>query len=76
MKWIFCESISQENALPTTPGIYAVTICWDSEEGFFPGVAEWTGNGWSKETPVIAWAGPFGDKEAAKSWAYDNDMEA
>lgn len=75
MDWIYCESIAQENTYPAVPGIYAVTICWDSEEGLFPGVAEWTGLGWSKDTPVLAWAGPFDTEKLAKAWAYDHDME-
>jgi hypothetical protein len=61
---------------PVEPGWYAVTICWDPEEGLFPDGAHWTGETWAGGLPVVLRSSAtFPNEAAAKEWAYDNDME-
>ena len=77
MKWVFCESIIQANTLPTSPGLYAVTVCWSEATPLSQGVTEWTGSGWRDTSlPILAWAGPFDTAAAAEDWAYKHDMDA
>lgn len=60
---------------PIIKGWYAVTICWDAQEGLFPGALLWDGEAWSESSPVMAFCGPFIDQESAVEWAHENDME-
>lgn len=60
---------------PVEPGIYAVSVCWDAEEGVIPEVAVWNGKEWAKDWPIMCCAGPFEDEASASSWAYDHDLE-
>lgn len=71
--WVFTHK-------PYVAGWYAVTVCWDCEEGMWPAAAYFDGIEWSKEyrhyDPIIArspW--PIGSKEAANEWGYANDYE-
>lgn len=70
MNWIFADA-------PSVPGIYAVTHCWDAQEGLILDVLAWDGDKWLSINPaVIAFAGPFASDEEAKEWAHGHDMEA
>ncbi len=60
---------------PGPAGWYAISYCWDSQEGIFPGAARWTGE-WLPKRPVGAFAGPFDDEASAKAWADEHDVEA
>ena len=74
MNWTF-------NTDPQQPGIYAVLVCYDSEEGAFPSHDEWDGARWKGERwegsrPVVAYAGPFDSEQKAEEWADKNDPDA
>lgn len=60
---------------PTTPGWYAVLICWDVQEGLIPSTAFWRDGSWVREHPYVAHAGPFDTSDAAYKHAWDNDPE-
>jgi hypothetical protein len=61
---------------PEVDGWYAVLVCWDAEEGMFPNAFERKNGAWSETSPVMGFAGPFGNKEVAHDWAYAHDPEA
>jgi hypothetical protein len=67
--WIWGED-------PEIKGCYAVLKSWDREEGCWPDSVEWNGENWELDTGaiVIAFYGPFQNKEEAKKWACDNDL--
>jgi len=69
MKWIWNDKP------PGEAGHYAVALCWDSNEGVFPGVGYWTNNGWMTQRPIIGYAGPFPDEPSAYGWIKTNDPE-
>lgn len=60
---------------PSVLGWYAVTKCWDPEEGFFPASEYWE--------PGTEWEGSiflrsphtFSNGTSAADWAYDHDIE-
>ena len=60
---------------PTASGFYAITYCWDAEEGMFPGSSFFDGVAWDTALPIVAFAGPFNSKELAEAWADANDVE-
>ena len=60
---------------PKTPGVYAVTLCYDPTEGFIPSAAFWDGEKWDNENVAAYHSHPFKSKEAATTWAYANDIE-
>lgn len=40
------------DSAPTEPGWYPVVLCWDGEEGQWPGTAKWTLDGkWEPDRP-------------------------
>jgi hypothetical protein len=62
---------------PTEPGWYATNVCWESEEGSFPGAGYWNGSKWDPyEGPVVSWSFQrfFSEKEA-DAWARKKDDE-
>lgn len=68
MNWIFDDK-------PKEAGWYAVSYCWEIEEGVFPGAAYWDGTKWNRKFPITAYYGPFQDDDSAEEWAYDHDLE-
>lgn len=68
MKWV--------KGNPDAVGWYAVTLCWDTNEGFFPDACHWNGQSWMVNWP-IAMRSPFlfNGYADARAWAYLNDME-
>jgi hypothetical protein len=60
---------------PTQPGWYATLVCWDEEEGVFPGAHYWNGSSWDTRASIQYWPIVFESKEAATDYAYDNDPE-
>lgn len=66
---------------PPKAGWYAVTLCWDPEEGLFPETGRWTGTEWvGNDYPiqevVVAYSSePFATEKEAEAWADANDME-
>jgi hypothetical protein len=61
---------------PGDVGWYAISYCWDIQEGIISGAAHWDGEKWSRELPIGHYFGVFADEEAAEKWAYDNAIEA
>ena len=55
-------------------GWYAVLICYDSDEGSFPGAARWEGDEWSRRG-VIAFGGRCETQERAEALAIENDPD-
>lgn len=72
MKWKFGE---WKFGSPAESGCYAVITIWDAREGGCIGAAEWTGEKWERDMPVVSYAGPFPDNKTALDWAYDNDPD-
>lgn len=59
---------------PTKTGWYAILICWESNEGFFPGAAYWNGEIFTTDLPVSNFVDiAFLTKEEAEEFAEDND---
>jgi hypothetical protein len=62
---------------PSAEGWYPVMICWEVEEGFFPGSAWFDGKRWDTTEPVILHGpSPCASAEAAREWACAHDIEA
>ena len=61
---------------PIDKGWYAISCCWDVQEGIIPGAAYWNGSKWDHVLPIGSFFGVFANEESAKEWAYDNDVEA
>jgi hypothetical protein len=61
---------------PTKVGWYAVTRCWDLEEGIFPDAHFWDGRTWDPNYP-IGERSPmaFDSKKEALDWGYEHDPE-
>jgi hypothetical protein len=63
---------------PTQPGWYATLVCWEVEEGMFPGAHYWNGNAWEpswRSAGIQYWPIVFDTKEAAETYAYEHDPE-
>lgn len=71
-RWIFRD---EPEKTPDAPGIYAILVCWDSTEGYFPGTGVWDGKKWDDLDWAIAAfiPEPQPDKAAAETLAYEND---
>ena len=68
--WLY----EQEDA-ERAPGWYAIALCWDPEEGTFPGADYWDGNEWTEGGPIIATSpGTLASKFAADEWARYHDV--
>lgn len=62
------------DSAPTEPGWYPVVLCWDGEEGQWPGTAKWTLDGkWEPDRPVMAHGPHFEKQSDADVWAYQHD---
>jgi hypothetical protein len=74
--WVETDFVHGENN-PIEAGFYAVTRCWEPEEGFFPGSSYWDGTGWDDDGRAILLRSPspFETKRDAIDWAYENDWE-
>ncbi len=59
------------------PGWYAVTRCYDVQEGLIPDAAEWLGDEWDYPSRGIIYRSPspLESYEAARVWARARDME-
>jgi hypothetical protein len=76
VNWIY-------NTPPPPPGWYPTLICWDVEEGAFPGALYWDEKRWlnkpEDEWVIIAsiayWPEMCSDKEQAEAIAYANDPD-
>lgn len=61
---------------PSTPGIYAIVVCWDPCEGMFPNVSTWDGARWVRPPgPISFYRGPFATEAEAWAWAEAHDPE-
>ena len=61
---------------PSTPGIYAIVVCWDPCEGMFPNVSTWDGARWVRPPgPISFYRGPFATEAEAWAWAEVHDPE-
>ena len=61
---------------PNENGWYPVSICWDSNEGIFPGSAYWDGDWPDNADPIIKWMDTrCKTKGAALKLAHDHDYE-
>lgn len=69
------EPVEPSCSMPTNPGWYAVSFCWDVREGLIPGAGQWDGAEWGSRAPIVCHAGPFENKEAALEWARAHDLE-
>lgn len=68
MDWTFSEN-------PQQKGWYAISYCWEAEEGIFNGASFWTGTNWEGCLPIFAFAGPFETSAEAVAWADAQDVE-
>jgi hypothetical protein len=69
VKWVYDKYPCEE-----LPGIYAISYCWDCDEGSFCGLNLWHGNEWEEGLPIIAYAGPFESEYEAEDWLERNDI--
>lgn len=60
---------------PEQVGWYATLMCWDAEEGVFPGGCYWNGQEWDTNASIRYWPIVFESKQAATDYAYENDPE-
>jgi hypothetical protein len=60
---------------PFEPGWYAVLVCYDEQEGAFPGASFWDGAEWDRKA-VAAFGEKRDTKEAASLVAYEHDPDA
>lgn len=69
--------ISIYEAEPKEVGWYPILICWDEEEGHFPGAAYWTGKEWSDNVGPISFFldEKFTEQDDAYDVASENDPE-
>lgn len=71
-EWLFLDE-----EIPTEPGWYAVTRCWEPAEGVFPGACFYDGAKWSEASGLFQRSPKtFASEEKAERWAYEHDLEA
>lgn len=70
--WVVAASF-----MPAESGWYAILVCWDPEEGYFPNADFFDGETWHEYSPrLITYRSPtpFMAKEPAHAWAYTHDL--
>ena len=63
---------------PDESGWYAITYCYDAQEGIFPGAAYWDQHGqkWRSRLPIGGRSpAPFASEDDALVWARQHDPE-
>lgn len=68
--------------MPPVTGWFAVQMCYEVEEGVFPGAAyvvegkvDWPESRGMAKNGCTGHAGPFETEEEARAWAYAHDPE-
>lgn len=67
------EFVGMYDESPKEAGWYAVLLCWEPREGFFPGAAYWDGARFNETAVSHFIPQPFEDEQTAKDSAYEND---